>query len=526
MSGDGKGTGDDFDPVKRTAEISWKIREALRAALPAPREQFFTVMVPGKVVNFADYSEGFDQDGNPTAPILPTVTELNQAILCDDMPALAPVQLGPTGRSVSRSYDAAISKLVPAGTTIGVDVKDANNLTEEEARYQKAMEWLTWGDPENKNKTRVELYTEKQRHYTKIVEEKTKAYNDALQLVKDDPRNTSLPLQRAAYDTWVSENARSYRNLMQGAYMDWVVTGKKEEVEYWFSIVDRDSAMARVEASKAAMRSAVVQDTDGSVEFNKVRLEPSDWAVKAKRKALSGKNQTRTVEWYTWEITRLEKMNGMLTALKNKRPIDIPQAPGPASDQQKKVSEAMSTFIEKRDEYRAASANKELPEDKKEQAYKDYKDARKTLTDEETKLGQFNIQGINARSTMAQDQMYNKLGGDEGLAATEIESNKRRIADYEKLREALLSQQGGGTSGLVNEIGDDAGVPKPQPDPEVNRMNDDEDYFTAISVEVESSSSTDKSKSHATSSSFGSSVGWGWWSASANYSSSNASSET
>lgn len=50
-----------------------------------------------------------------TGPILAPSTELNQAILCDDMPTLSPVQLGPTGKSVARSYDAAISKLVPAG---------------------------------------------------------------------------------------------------------------------------------------------------------------------------------------------------------------------------------------------------------------------------------------------------------------------------------------------------------------------------------------------------------------------------
>lgn len=60
--------------------------------------------------------EGFDEKtGKQTTIVLPTVTELNQAILCDDMPALSTVQLGPTGRSVSRSYAATLSKLVPNG---------------------------------------------------------------------------------------------------------------------------------------------------------------------------------------------------------------------------------------------------------------------------------------------------------------------------------------------------------------------------------------------------------------------------
>ena len=40
------------DAVLRTAQISRVVRQAVRAALPAPPEQFFTLMVPGKVVDF------------------------------------------------------------------------------------------------------------------------------------------------------------------------------------------------------------------------------------------------------------------------------------------------------------------------------------------------------------------------------------------------------------------------------------------------------------------------------------------
>ena len=38
--------------LQRIAEISMNIRKAVRSALPAPPEQFFTMMVPGKVLNF------------------------------------------------------------------------------------------------------------------------------------------------------------------------------------------------------------------------------------------------------------------------------------------------------------------------------------------------------------------------------------------------------------------------------------------------------------------------------------------
>lgn len=38
--------------IERVADISNKIRQAVRNALPAPAEQFLTLMVPGKVLNF------------------------------------------------------------------------------------------------------------------------------------------------------------------------------------------------------------------------------------------------------------------------------------------------------------------------------------------------------------------------------------------------------------------------------------------------------------------------------------------
>lgn len=39
------------DELARIAQISMDVRQAVRNALPAPAEQFFTMMVPGKVLN-------------------------------------------------------------------------------------------------------------------------------------------------------------------------------------------------------------------------------------------------------------------------------------------------------------------------------------------------------------------------------------------------------------------------------------------------------------------------------------------
>ena len=130
------------------------------------------------------------------------------------------------------------------------------------------MDWLTAEDPDSAGKNHVEVYVEKQQKYTDVVERKQKAFNAALKAANEDPANKTLAQRRAAYDLWVNENARTYRNYLQAAYMDWVILGKKEAVEYWFSVVDMDSAMARVEQSKVnelvSSRACLLTEYSGS----------------------------------------------------------------------------------------------------------------------------------------------------------------------------------------------------------------------------------------------------------------------
>jgi hypothetical protein len=187
------------------------------------------------------------------------------------MPTFSSIQLGPTGRSVARSYANTISKLVSARkcyakfisiifsartpfleTNIGADpVKD---MSDDQRRYKNAMTFLTQEQPGKGGLTLIELYTAKQSKYTQVVAEKNAAFNKALSDSNEATKNEPMPKDKAKehYDRWVQEHARTWRNYVQAAYMDWVVTGKKEEVEYWFSVVDQDSALSRVEQSKAS----------------------------------------------------------------------------------------------------------------------------------------------------------------------------------------------------------------------------------------------------------------------------------
>ncbi|KAJ7726021.1 hypothetical protein DFH07DRAFT_246439 [Mycena maculata] len=507
--------------LKRAGEISIKIREALRKSLPAPPEQFFTVMIPGKVVNFEEYLAPMDVNA-----LLPTRVELAQARLCDDMPALASVQLGPTGRSVARSYATAISKLIPAGTTIGIDEGSNKPLSEDQKRYKQAMAILSSEVPNRDGHTLVELYTLKQKAYTDAVTAKTRAFDEANKIAQKDPSNKTSEAVRAAYDRWVQENSRAYRNAVQAAYMDWVIMGKKEEVEYWFSVVDQDSALARVEQSKETMRWAVVQDADGSGEYQKVVLSPSNWANICKKKALSGTDKTKTVEWYTWEISRLEKQNQMLKVFRSSPPqLEIHKTKDEEiSKAEQELNDATTNAIKAEQTLRSTPPSGPEPKDESEKAkWKEADDARQNAL-----RGQQNAQGaltksreaydklkltvLNSESRDAQNTMFAEISKEDGgFVTTQINENADLIKEYTAAKADLLKQSGTGTgaSVFIQELSDNMGIPHALPDPTASQEKTDEDYFTPITVEISSTSDTKSSKQEASSVSFGASASYG-----------------
>ncbi|TBU51421.1 hypothetical protein BD310DRAFT_953282 [Dichomitus squalens] len=465
--------------VKRIGDISVKIREAIRASLPTGKEQYLHVMVPGKVVDFDDYTIDKEND-----VLIPTKVELKQAILCDDMPTLSPIQMGPSGRSVSRSYTNAIRKLIPAGTTVGVD--EGKPLTDDQQRYKQAMSILS-AEVEDKDMTLVELYTQKQAAYTRACAEKTRAFAEALEKATNSTKSAKAARQR--YDQWVQENAKTWRNYVQAAYMDWVITGRKEEVEYWFSVVDQDSAMARVEQSKEIMRWTIVQDEDGGAEYQKVKLAPSHWANLAKEKANRGINNTKTVEWYTWEINRLEKTIELLELMK-KKTVQPAGAPG---------SDAPDNEIEA--QYKGAKT--ELSKPNKDES-KDAWDGRKREAEGKYTSSQT---ALKKAQSAYDDANLAKLHMD-GLAAVEIQRHKRTIEEYTRARAALMNQTGA-KSAEIEKIATSVGIPAAMPDPTAVAAVESPDYFTPITVEVTSTSESKSSSSSASSMSFGASGSYG-----------------
>src|SRR5882757_10151552 len=128
-------------------------------------------------------------------------------------------------------------------------------LTDAERRYLDATHWLTEKIPGSGGKNIVNVYREKSEEYADAVKRKANAYGEARERIGEDRKfKDSLPCIREQYAKWDSENSRKFDDLIKAAWMDWVVTGKKDEVESNFAAIDGlPPAMAQIECSKVRL---------------------------------------------------------------------------------------------------------------------------------------------------------------------------------------------------------------------------------------------------------------------------------
>ncbi|UPK92186.1 hypothetical protein LCI18_003121 [Fusarium solani-melongenae] len=332
----------------QAAAVSKSIREALQASLPVAPEQLMTVQVPGTTINSAP-NGGYWWNENENAET-PHRIKVNEARLVDGMIPLSKIMMGPTGKSVARSYGAALDMLIPEDAPID-DLDKSNDAKNKAAeRYTAAMKYLTSTVP-NSSKSVVDVYVEKQQAWSDAMKE----WDQAKQAARAEAKRIfpdSVPRQQGHYDEWNQANFRNYKNHSQAKYMDWIVNGCKYKVDYYFGIVDVSSAMKRVESSKEASRNLVVIDPDGTTEWQEVNLSPPNWAdLCAKQtKAWGEKNNKLTRKDYESEIKRLKRLLSSYQGLQDSL--------GTLSDEEKKGLIAP-------DKPENATNPKELPEDKK-----------------------------------------------------------------------------------------------------------------------------------------------------------------
>jgi len=81
--------------------------------------------------------------------------------------------------------------------------------------------------------------------------------------------------QREYINDWNQTHFYVYKKAAQSAWMDWVVNGQKYDVDYNFGLIDIDSIMGRIEASKESFRNSTIPDANGASEVYGVSLTPN-----------------------------------------------------------------------------------------------------------------------------------------------------------------------------------------------------------------------------------------------------------
>lgn len=87
--------------------------------------------------------------------------------------------MGPTGKSVARSYAGALDMLIPEDAPIDTD-KSSTTKTAAAERYTTAMKYLTGPATSGGNVSVIDIYVEKQQAYSDAMS----AWDHAKQLVR------------------------------------------------------------------------------------------------------------------------------------------------------------------------------------------------------------------------------------------------------------------------------------------------------------------------------------------------------
>ncbi|OPB40225.1 hypothetical protein A0O28_0003040 [Trichoderma guizhouense] len=291
------------------------VRSAIAAAIPVANNQVFTVSLPGTIIDWKDYYYNSSKLIRPPLDI-----QVKEARLVDGMIPLSKFTAGKTGKSVARSYLAALDLLVPVEASVsGVIGNDTSVVKDERLktirdRYKLSMAYLTSPDdtPGSNGKSKVDTYVQKQSMWAKEVAAYAQAQAQAMERSQPPPGATTAQVREAKekYMQWIQEHAREFKNNIQTKYMDWVVHGYKFMVDFHFGVVDISSGMKRIENSKEAYRNLTVIAPDGSSEYNGVVLSPSSWATIVAKKVLNWKknNSGPSPAEVRAEIRRLQNL--------------------------------------------------------------------------------------------------------------------------------------------------------------------------------------------------------------------------
>ncbi|KAL4403651.1 hypothetical protein CABS03_14911 [Colletotrichum abscissum] len=505
------------------------VRGAIASSIPVASNQVLTVSLPGTVIDWKDYYYNVSKNIKP-----PLDVQVKEARLVDGMIPLSKYTAGKTGKSVARSYLAALDLLVPVEASVsGVVSNETGNITDPRLktireRYKYSMGYLTSSDdtPSGNGRTKVETYVMKQSAWAKEVAEYQRAQAETLRGLTPPAGATTAQVKASQekYNEWIQEHAREYKNTIQTKYMDWVVHGYKFMVDFHFGIVDISSGMKRIENSKEAYRNLTVIASDGSSEYNGVVLTPVSWATMVAKKTLNWKKDHAKPN--PAEIrAEIRRLQGLLVSHETLADaIDknafFPVMSSDSTADNKKVKEAYAHVYNDMDTKNAKSRGQDENGSNKSHWLKEAFDAAPLTENNKNKAKSW----IGARVTqITQDieDLKKQLSAAEAAPLISappllpvVNAEGIVVTGDELLANPSLKNPGlGNVIDLDNE------------ETWRNAAEDGPDSWTKISCKVTSKSSDSESSTSQSASSICGKAGWGWWRASASASHTESSAE-
>ena len=228
----------------------------------------FVLMMPGKVLSERDYYPGdayVNFKKNPSVgkyEEIPPVVMQRMFRLVDIIPGLDPMQGQESGERMSIIYRQILGDMNIKG--IKHIAKDKKNLQKESIDF--LLQAVKDPDDAKAEATRWDLY----RRYEKVYNEKKREMEETI----DSNRNGRTSVD---YQLWFQRSYPILQAEVDGAYIDWLVKGKKNVVELYHSRLDTSSPGTLLLEAKSAMRSSGTVSLDRTETIYPVEYTPGDW---------------------------------------------------------------------------------------------------------------------------------------------------------------------------------------------------------------------------------------------------------
>ena len=241
-----------------------------------PTTKRLVMMFPGKILSAKDYYPGdkyldsyADADADKYLEISPIIMQ-NLFNLVDVVPGIDPLQGQESGESFTVKYRHVLGLMT---------IKELKNINANLYKYSKlALQFLnTISEQANQEdecnimidqciRTNWEFY----RHYEKIYNTKRMEMEEEI----ERQRNNRTAIE---YQYWFTRTFPSLQAEIEGAYMDWLVKGKKDEVELHRAQLDTSTVGTLLLEAKTTLRAAGFTALDRSKTVYPVTFVPGDW---------------------------------------------------------------------------------------------------------------------------------------------------------------------------------------------------------------------------------------------------------